>query len=262
MIIGRKPIMSPALEAQIMNAVAQYTKLTKWKAWGLSRIRKQGAAILLQGPPGTGKTVIADYLALTIRKRGIKSLSFGDFGSHVPGENSRQIRQFYKEAKENGGMTIFMDDCEAILWDRSRAGGSAMWMLEVIDELLVQMGKYPYLQILATNKSDLLDYGIYRRLIAVIDVPRPEIPERLRLWKQKMPEEFPLKMSINELDKIATLQLTGAEIENAIIEYASDCLRRDKRPVFGGLHNFASDVANLRIQIEAQRKAATTTQHG
>jgi hypothetical protein len=40
-------------------------------------------------------------------------------------------------------MTIAIDECEAILWDRGRAGASAMWMLEVIDELLVQIGKYP-----------------------------------------------------------------------------------------------------------------------
>ncbi|HEV7424544.1 MAG TPA: ATP-binding protein, partial [Candidatus Paceibacterota bacterium] len=213
--------MSAALEAQVMNAVAQYSKLQKWKQWGMHRIRKQGAAILLQGPPGTGKTVIAEYLALKIRKRGLKSMSFGDFGSHVPGENARQIRKFFAEARENGEMSIFLDDCEAVLWDRSRAGGSAMWMLEVIDELLVQIGRYHGLIILATNMPQLLDYAIYRRLIAVITVDRPEMPERLRLWKQKIPIEFPLKMSINEFDRIATLQLTGAEIENAIIDYAS-----------------------------------------
>lgn len=260
MIHGQKPIMSAALEAQVMNSVAQYSKLDKWKKWGMHRIRKQGAAILLQGPPGTGKTTIAEYVALKVRRRGIKSMSFGDFGSHVPGENARQIRKFFQEAKDNNWMTIFLDDCEAVLWDRSRAGGSAMWMLEVIDELLVQIGRYQGLIFLATNKPELLDYALYRRLIAVITVERPTPPERLRLWQQKMPPEFPLKLSINELDKIATLQLTGAEIENAIIDYASDCLRTDKAPKFSGLYAGAEEVATMRIQIEKERAENAKTQ--
>lgn len=247
--------MSPAVEAQVMNAVAQYSKKDKWQKWGLHKMRKQGAAILLIGPPGTGKTTIAEYVALKVRRKGIKSMSFGDFGSHVPGENARQIRKFFAEAKDNGWMTIFLDDCEAILWDRSRAGGSAMWMLEVIDELLMQIGKYQGLIFLATNKPELLDYALYRRLIATISIERPEIPERLRLWKQKIPIEFPLKLSINEFDRIATLQLTGAEIENTIIDYASDCLRLDKKPTFQGLYLTAKEVAEQRIAIEEERKA-------
>ena len=254
MIYGRKPIMSPELEAQVMNAVMQYAKLQKWKKWGLHRIRKAGAAILLKGPPGTGKTTIAEYLALAIRKKGIKSMSFADFGSHEPGENSRQIRRIFEEAKENGGMTIFLDDCEAVLWERSRASGSAMWMLEIIDELLAQIGKYQGLCILATNKDEMLDYAIYRRLIAIIDVPRPAPPERLRLWKQKMPQEFPLKLSIEEFDRIASMQLTGAEIENVIIEYASECLRKDKLPKFNQLYDFAHNNVMQREAIESQRE--------
>jgi SpoVK/Ycf46/Vps4 family AAA+-type ATPase len=254
MIYGKKPVMSPALEDAVMNAVAQYTKLAQWKKWGLHRIRKQGAAILLKGPPGTGKTTIANYLALNIRKKGIKELSFADFGSHVPGENSRQIRRFFEDAKDNGGMTIFLDDCEAVLWDRSRAGGSAMWMLEVIDELLVQIGKYHGLIILGTNKDELLDYAIYRRLIATIDVPRPAAPERFRLWQDKMPPEFPLKPSLDQYNHLATLQLTGAEIENVIIDYASMCLRKNKRPMFSQLYDYANTNVMQRLTIEAQRE--------
>lgn len=252
--------MSPELEAQVLNAVAQYMKLAQWKSWGMNRIRKAGAAILLKGPPGTGKTTIAEYLALSIRKKGIRSLSFGDFGSHVPGENSRQIRAFFKAAKDNQNMTIFLDDCEAVLWDRSRAGGSAMWMLEIIDELLVQIGKYAGLCILATNKDELLDYALYRRLIAQIYVGRPDIPERFRLWKSKIPVEFPLKLSLDQLNEIATLQLSGAEIENSIIDYASHCLRLNEKPDWRRLYATAALNVEERLKMEEERKHATTTQ--
>lgn len=240
MIFGKKPIMSPELERQVLNAVTQYTKSADWKKWGLHNLRKQGAAILLQGPPGTGKTSIAEYLALKIRKKGLKSMSFADFGSHVPGENSRQIRKFFKEATANGYMTIFLDECEAVLWDRSNIVGSNTWMLEVIDELLAQISKYPGLIILATNRPQILDYALYRRLIANIEVLRPAAPERVRLWVDKIPEQHPLKLQPNQLEEIATLQLTGAEIENTIIIYSSDCLRNNHKPNFVGLMKVAT----------------------
>lgn len=253
MIIGKKPIMSPALDAQVNNAVIQYSKKQKWQQWGLNRIRKQGAAILLKGPPGNGKTCIAEYLALKIRRKGLKELSFADFGSHIPGENSRQIRRIFKEAKENGLMTIFLDECDAVLWDRSKAGSTAMWMLEVIDELLVQIAKYPGLTILATNKDEILDASLYRRLLAVIHVGWPEKSERIRLWKDKLPEEFPLKLSIDELNTLATLQLSGAEIENAIIDYGSECLRTECKPTYQELFDTASRFYVDRQEIEKAR---------
>jgi SpoVK/Ycf46/Vps4 family AAA+-type ATPase len=254
MTYGQKPIMSADVERQINNAATQYLKRAQWKKWGLHTIRSAGAAILLKGPPGCGKTKIAEYLAIKVRKKGIKEISFADFGSHIPGENSRQIRRIFEDAKDNDGMTIFLDECEAVLWDRSLAGATAMWMLEVIDELLVQVAKYPYLTILATNKDELLDSALYRRLLAVIEIGRPAQPERVKLWKTKMPEAFPLKLSLEELDDIATLQLTGAEIENAIIDYASDCIRRDiKKPNFKGLMDVAVDTLAKRQNYEAKR---------
>jgi SpoVK/Ycf46/Vps4 family AAA+-type ATPase len=259
MIGGKKPVMSKEVERQIMNAVTMFAKRVKWKSWGMHKLRKQGAAILLKGPPGTGKTVIAKYLSLRIRQRGIKSISFADFGSHVPGENARQIRQLFEEAHENGEMTVFLDECEAVLWDRSRAGATAMWMLEVIDELLVQIGNYSGLTILSTNKPDLLDEAIDRRVIATIVIPRPEYPERVRLWQDKLPPEHPLKLSIDQTNKLATLQLTGAEIENALIEYSSDCIRTDKKPTFKGMletaHQLAEQIENTRLQREATNRS-------
>lgn len=255
--------MSADVERQVMNAVTQYSKRLLWKKWGLHKLRKQGAAILLKGPPGCGKTVIAEYLSLRVRQRGIKSLSFADFGSHVPGENARQIRLFFEAAKENGEMTVFLDECEAVLWDRGRAGATAMWMLEVIDELLVQIGKYPGLVILATNKPELLDYALDRRLMATIVIPRPDFPERIRLWGDKIPDEFPLKLSIDQKTKIATLQLTGAEIENTILLYASDCIRLSKKPTYQGLYLTAKEteeqVENTRLQREAAKSSTTNS---
>jgi SpoVK/Ycf46/Vps4 family AAA+-type ATPase len=144
---------------------------------------------------------------------------------------------------------VFLDDCEAILWDRSRAGSTAMWMLEVIDELLVQIGKYTGFQILATNKPELLDPALERRLLSTIVVDVPAILERYRLWQQKIPADYPLKLSIAEYEKLAgDFVVTGAEIENIIIEVSADALRQDKKPTLPMLRQIAMETAERRFK--------------
>src|SRR4249919_2155779 len=100
MIHGSKPIMSAEIEGEILDALTMYQKRIKWKAWGLHNIRKQGAAILLEGPAGCGKTVIAEWAALKIRRKGLKEISFKDFGSQIPGENARGIASVFEECTD------------------------------------------------------------------------------------------------------------------------------------------------------------------
>lgn len=241
--------MSAEVEAAVLDAVSMYVNRVKWTQWGMKSLRKQGAAILLKGPPGCGKTTIANYLSLSVRKKGMHEVSFADFGSHIPGENARQIKEVFKYGKENEWMTLFLDECEAMLWDRSRAGATAMWMLEVIDELLAQISKYQGLIILASNKDELLDYALDRRLLATIHVGIPNYSMRVALWKVKMPRTFPLKLTLEQIDKLSELVLTGAEIEIAIINCASEALRKKKNPTFATLQQKAQILATKRTTL-------------
>lgn len=245
--------MSAELERQVLNAVVMYTKRNQWKAWGLHKLRKQGAAVLLEGPPGCGKTVIAEYIALRVRRKGLKEVAFADFGSNVPGENARNIRKIFEEAANNGDMTIYINEADAVLWDRRKAGADAMWMLEVINELLVQIEKYIGLVFLSTNLIEFLDPALERRLIARVHVPFPAYPERKRLWTQKLPDELPYKLDEKQLEKLATLQLSGAEIETAIINAASDIIRRGAKPKFSDFHSAAEIFHMRRAGEEAPR---------
>lgn len=246
MIYGKKPIMSPEVEAAVLNAVSQFRDKKKWAAWGMNSLRKQGPAILLKGEPGCGKGAIAEWIALSVVKKGMHEVSFGDFGSHIPGENARQIREIFKYGRDNKNMTLNLNECEAILWDRARAGGTAMWMLEVIDEILVQIERYKGFIILASNKDELLDSAIYRRLLATITVGIPTYQMRVALWRTKMPKTFPLKPTIEQTEKLAEFVVTGAEIETAIINCASDSIRIKKNPTFATLQHQVKVLAEIR----------------
>lgn len=231
--------MSKEVERQVLNAIVQFRERPKWKSWGLNALRKQGAAILLYGPAGTGKTVIAEYLSLELVKRGLKECTFADFGSKVPGENARQIRLLFEAAKKNKNQTIFLDECDTILIAREQLGADMQWMTEIINELLQQIGKYSGLVILATNRETILDPALERRIIAKVHVGIPASSERATLWKAKWPHLYPLPLTPQIVEELSRYQLTGAEVENCIIEVSSDAIRERRIPTLEDFCNVA-----------------------
>lgn len=232
--VAKKPIMSPALEREIDAALAQFTNKSKWKEWGMDILRKQGNMVLLYGPPGTGKTTIAEYMSKRVH-RGMITLNMKDVGGKAPGHTERMVSQTFQTARVEGGKTIFMDECEAIVWDRGRAGSDSMWMVGVIDELLMQCAKYPYLIVAATNRDDIIDPALKDRCFACLQVGMPEEPERVRLWEQKIPARFPLQLTQVQRERLAEFKLSGRQIENAIVHEASNALTLNRKPMFSTL---------------------------
>ena len=234
-----KPIMSVELENEIEAMIIQFDQFEKWREWGMSHLREMGPATFMEGPPGTGKTVIAQYIARRIG-RGVITMNMRDIGSSVPGQSERMIDELFQKARITGNKLIFMDECEAIAWDRSKASVESRWMVGVIDELLMQVAKYKGPMVFATNNPGMVDAALKDRCFAILQVKMPETAERMRLWKQKIPERFPLQLTTVQIEKIASLQLSGRQIENAIIREASHALRESRLPSFQSLTNIAS----------------------
>lgn len=244
--------MSKAVEQAVMDSIAAYKHRDIWKKWGLDHLRPQGNCILLWGPPGCGKTHIAEWLALVIKKTGLKELNFAEFGSQVPGENARMIRKAFREARENGGMTLLLDECDAVLWTRKLIGPNNTWMLEIIDEILLQIAKYPFLTILATNNKGILDPAIFRRLIAEIHVDVPDALARKQLWAAKIPSKYPLKFTPTMLDTISQIVATGAEIETVIAKISSRAINEERNPTFEEFCAGTNEISALGIASRQQ----------
>ncbi len=236
-----KPVMAPEMEEEIEAVMVQYNNRGQWRNWGMEGLRKQGAALLLHGPSGTGKTTIARYISKRIG-RGILTCNMKDVGGGNPGDCERGLAEVFETGKLQNDKTIYFDECEALLWDRSRAGGDSMWMVGVVDEILMQTTDYKGCIIFATNKLDLIDSALLTRCFAVLQIGLPEHPERVRLWEQKIPPTFPLQLTVAQRDKLAAITLTGRAIENAICKEASLAILQKRNPAFQSLLQIADKL--------------------
>src|SRR4029077_8527235 len=131
------PILSRQLQEQVGDAIQAFLHRGKWKEWGLDKIREQGVAILLHGPAGVGKTTTAQYIAKKLHLA-LKEVSIADFGSQVPGQLARNIKNifegelFREQRDQKHAPVILLDECDAVLVSRKKITGDMLWMLEPI----------------------------------------------------------------------------------------------------------------------------------
>lgn len=226
-----EPILDEALATAIDNAVIMFKKRGEWKKLGMDSLREQGAAMLFYGPPGTGKTIEARWLCRDLGME-LQEIDFSQIGSGDPGELARNVKKLFYQAiqpdRHGHPSMVFLDECDTMLVSRAKLGHSSLWMLEHINALLREIGKYPGLVVLATNqKPEFLDFALERRLIGTFEFKVPDYLTRVKLWQAKWPRKIPIKMNNAEFESLAQFSLTGAGIETAIINWVSDTLRRD-----------------------------------
>lgn len=235
--VANAPILPDDVMTQLHGAVAQFLGTQQWYDWGLKTYRKQGPLILMYGPPGCGKTISARYLTQLI-KRPLAALDMGTFGSSAPGEAERNISQFFANAQHNHA-TVFLDEADGVLWSRDKAGGDSMWMVSIINKLLTELADYRDLAIIATNRKTELDAALMSRVIADVEITRPDFMTRARLWANKIPPKYPLQLSHVQLEMLAQHDLSGRTIEAAVVKEAQLAILQGREPEFDSLCNVA-----------------------
>lgn len=241
--------MTAEVENAVLDAMAQYQHRDLYKAWGLSEIREQGNAILLFGPPGTGKTSIAIWAADRLRN-GLKVLTVSEIGGGNPGESERKVHELFDDARRRKNMTIFMDECNVLLMDRSKVNGEGQtWMIGTTEAIMMELNTYRGLVICASNHASMIDGAFLERFMAVIEVKRPDSEGRLRLWKSKWPIKFPLQLKEEDLTKLAVdFDLDGRQIETCILRTGSMAIRKGTKPNLKALLQIAAEEQVKRIQ--------------
>lgn len=240
-LVPIEPILADSIMDTLLDSIVPITHPERWKRWGMIKQGRKGTKILLEGPPGCGKSTVARWLAKKV-SNSIISMTMADIGSSDPGSTERHVRELFSFAKKKKNATIFMDECDALLWSRENAGKDSMFLIGVINQLLTQIESYEGLVIMATNFKKILDPALARRITYIIEIPPPNVDVRINLWKQKIPETHPITLNENQAKEIAEIKLTGSDIETAIDRTTRRCLRRSQAPTFQELLETAKEM--------------------
>ena len=185
--------------------------------------------MLLYGPPGTGKTFITKKLAEEMWAGLIKK-SVGEFGSSYLHETSKNIREFFTQAKkasESGPMILFLDEIDSLV---SKRTDKVDWnKAEEVSQFLQEFNgleEAPNLIVIAaTNRPDHLDSALLRsgRLDKKFYIWAPDFGARKELFEIFISKQWRPHSKL-DYEKLAQLSdgYVAADIEAIVEEAARD----------------------------------------
>lgn len=224
------------LDAQI-DAVKQaiILPLTRPELFVGSRLARHPTSVLLHGPPGTGKTRLAAAVAKNCNATFIR-VSCSDLLSKWVGESSHLVTGLFAYARTMAPTIIFLDECDAILCNRSSSGhdGARVYTTVVSTFLSCwdgiasasarEQGKV--VVIAATNRREVIDPAIIRRFGTQVEIPLPNARAResilgvhLRGERTSADVNLPLLASLTD-------GFSGSRLRDVVASAASTCCRR------------------------------------
>jgi hypothetical protein len=188
--------------------------------WELPQARRlyprgTGLLALFTGTAGTGKTMAAQVLAADLGLDLVR-IDLAAVISKYIGETAKNLRRIFRTAADLGAVLLF-DEADALFAKRTdvrdshdrHANTDTNYLLQLVED-------FAGLAILATNKKANLDAAFTRRIRHILDFPRPDVPARRRIW-QRLLDELGASAPDPSLDHLAALDLSGAQIKNAIL---------------------------------------------
>lgn len=115
--------------------------------------------MLFVGPSGVGKSFIANILAESVGRK-LLITTASEYFDKFHGETEKKIRKIIKKC-EKEGLILFIDECEALLPDRSKSKNN--WETSMVTEFLDALSKFKGICFAATNLPGSLDPAFTRR---------------------------------------------------------------------------------------------------
>ena len=224
--IYNRCVLPYEVKCQIEEAITVVLSKDKFEEWGINKHFEKGItnSILIYGPPGTGKTMISETIASVLGKNLMK-LGVADVESNVPGKTERNIKEAFKNAKDNDAV-IMLDECDTLLANRNSVG---VIMGGQINALLTELENFSGVCILTTNRIHELDDALSRRIISKIKLDMPNKEQRESIWKSSIPNEMPIKDI--DFDLLSEAELSGGEIKNCVLLSARRAISQAKDKV-------------------------------
>jgi len=193
--------------------------LIQRREWGFDKILPygKGTVILFSGPPGTGKTMLAHALA---RESGCRLMlvDLRQVVEHSPRHSfDENLQRVFHEARLQNAI-LFFDEADELFSDRCVNG--------LMPTLLREFERMDSVCILATNRGQVLDEALDRRILHKLEFEIPVAEQRAEIWRRHLPPEAPLAGDIDCCSLADEFEFSGGYIKNAVLAAAAKAMRR------------------------------------
>ena len=219
------------------------------KDWGFDEVLSygRGTVLLFSGPPGTGKTMLAHAVAKTAGYR----LMLVDLHKVLAVSPRRgldeNIQRVFHEARLQHAI-LFFDEADEMFTDR--AFNSAM------PTLLRELERQDGICILATNRRQLLDEAMDRRILYKLDFEIPPPEQREQIWRKHLPPRAPLAADIDLKALAEEFDFSGGYIKNAVLCAMTRAMQRkgeERRITQGDLRHAARMQRSNQLSAHADK---------
>ena len=186
--------------------------------WNLNKKVKPGYKVLFHGPSGTGKTMTACLLG-KLTGRDVYRIDLSTVVSKYIGETEKNLSKLFNKAA-NKNWILFFDEADSLFGKRTNVRDAHdKYANQEVSYLLQRIESHAGLVILASNMKSNIDSSFTRRFNAIVEFEHPDAAERLKLWKNYVPDKAQLASAISVEEISRKYELTGANIVN-VIQYA------------------------------------------
>lgn len=186
--------------------------------WQMKAKIKPGFRVLFHGPSGTGKTMTACLLG-KYTGRDVFRIDLSMVISKYIGETEKNLSKLFDKAADKDWI-LFFDEADSIFGKRTNVRDAHdKYANQEVSYLLQRIEAHEGLVILASNMKSNIDPSFTRRFNTMIQFDNPGPSERLKLWKNYVPEKTTLDKNVDLKQISRDYDLTGANIVN-VIHYA------------------------------------------
>lgn len=174
-------VLPKSIETKLQRIEKEYVARERLAHFGLKPRQK----ILFYGAPGCGKSMSAERIAWNIGLPFLK-VRFEAIISSYLGESASNLQKLFESLKSYP-CVLLLDEFDFIAKSRS-SGQDVGEMHRVVNVLLSLLEDYnaPGLVIATTNLEGSIDKALFRRFDDIIEMPRPDKGEIIRLLKNAL----------------------------------------------------------------------------
>ena len=171
--------------------------------------------VVAYGPPGVGKSLSARCLAGSL-ERPVAAARASDLRGKYYGQEERCLQQLFEQAEQHDEVLVF-DEADEWVGRRegSSAGESGSRIMES-SEMLLNLERFTGVAVLTTNRVEVLDPALHRRVDVWLSLKIPGPDERMALWARVLDEQIKIDSAL--LVTLSSVPLSGGDIEACVAQ--------------------------------------------